>query len=571
MMVNFLAPLLKKKNRQIGAQSSPQAAADGEKRIALIPAKMMESDGLVEHTEMRRWYWQGFGSALVENIFKTLWVFTPLCLFWAFCFSVAQVQFYGLTALLHFQYLYSVAICSFVACLFASLIGSMFAMVRVQTGAYTPFPGEIFLGESGFAYYVGQEKKIVPWQDIQLAETREYVYRGIRRGPVIEIQVKNDDKKDIGKFNLRETARRLIFTDGLKRSFHFFDPLTKKIPVNKYTSTCLRLPVDLFGFDADYRRFLKALKENIGTEAFQCIEPEATTALPEIDSFTSLWLDELRKSAGGNAARRLDAGHQLQDGRYTIEDVIGYGGFSVVYAARGGNGEKSAIKELLINSGGTRASKEAILKQIVNEIEILKTLDHPNVVKCADYFIDAGRIYIVMQALEGKNLRDYVSDKGALPEATLIEIGRQCCSILTYLHERSKPLMHRDFTPDNLIWDGKTVKLVDFNVAEEVNTSASQTIVGKHSYLAPEQWCGNFNATGDLYQLGGTLFFLATGRDPEPLTQSRPASHNSSLSQGFDNIVTKLTAKECEDRYATACDTNAAFQSLGTGQEVVQS
>ena len=224
----------------------------------------------------------------------------------------------------------------------------------------------------------------------------------------------------------------------------------------------------------------------------------------------------------------------------------------------------------MINSGGTRASKESILKQIVREIEILKTLDHPNIVKCLDYFIDSGRIYIVMQALQGQNLRDFVNGGGPLPEATVTLIGRQCCSILSYLHNRPKPLMHRDFTPDNLIWDGQTAKLVDFNVAEEVNTTTSPTIVGKHSYLAPEQWYGNFDATGDLYQLGGSLFFLATGSDPEPLTQSRPKRFRPELSEGFDQIVSRLTAKASEDRYSSAAEAKVAFDYASPAERSAQ-
>ncbi|MBU6455540.1 MAG: serine/threonine protein kinase [Cyanobacteria bacterium REEB67] len=568
MIANFLATLFNQKYLRISTQSAPIQVVDSEKRAALLPAKLTESDGFVGQSEMRRWYWQSFGVGFAESFGRILWVLLPLYLSWALYFSIEQVHFYGIFSLLHFQYLHVLATGSLVMGMTAAFIAPMLTVLGTQNQSYTSFPGEIFIGETGFSYYVGKKKEHVSWQDVQLAETKEYIYRGIRRGAIIEIQVKPDEKSDFFSLNPYRLAHKLIFIDGFKRSFHFFDPDKKKIPVNKYTSTCLRLPVDLFGFDADYRCFLRALKDNIG-DAFQCTVPETTAALPEIDSFTSLWLDELRKNTGSNTARTLSVGHQLQSGRYTVKDVIGYGGFSIVYSALGENQEKLAIKELLINSGGTRASKEAILKQIVNEIEILKTLDHPNIVKCIDYFIDGRRIYIVMQALEGKNLRDFVSEHGKLSEATLSKIGRQCCSILSYLHERPKPLMHRDFTPDNLIWDGQCVKLVDFNVAEEANTSASQTIVGKHSYLAPEQWCGNFTAAGDLYQLGGTLFFLATACDPEPLTQSRPAKQAQNLSVAFDSIVAKLTAKEAEERYATASDTRAAFDALEAALGVV--
>ena len=298
-------------------------------------------------------------------------------------------------------------------------------------------------------------------------------------------------------------------------------------------------------------------------QVFQCnltIQPQASS---EADNFTTLWLKDLHLPQSSSSQRVLATGHSLQNGRYYITGVLGYGGFSVVYAAQSvAEGAGVAIKEVIVNSGGTRASKEIILKHIVAEIELLKTLDHPNIVKCLDFFIDGGRIYIVLQALEGQNLRKFVNQSGALPEADIIDIGLQSCSILSYLHSRKTPVMHRDFTPDNLIWDGREVKLVDFNVAEEVTANSSQTIVGKHSYLAPEQWCGNFTTAGDLYQLGCSLYFLATAQDPEPLTQSNPAALRPDLSETLCSIISKLTARESASRFASASDTALQLQGL---------
>jgi serine/threonine protein kinase len=273
---------------------------------------------------------------------------------------------------------------------------------------------------------------------------------------------------------------------------------------------------------------------------------------------------------------------------------------SVVYSARTTDGARVAVKEIVINSGGTRDSKEAILRRILTEVELLRKLDHPNIVRCIDFFSDSGRFYIVLEACEGKNLRDYVLENGALSERAAIEIGIQCCAMLTYLHGMDPPIIHRDFTPDNMVrassvrpdiphdhhleahqhlgtpqhletprrdetTEGSLIRLIDFNVAEHANAgSSSQTIVGKHCFLAPEQWCGTFTVSGDVYQLGCTLYFLVTGQDPEPLKSCDPPD---SLSPEFRAIIRKLTAREVADRYSHASEVAAALGALPSAKE----
>src|SRR5581483_5192636 len=101
---------------------------------------------------------------------------------------------------------------------------------------------------------------------------------------------------------------------------------------------------------------------------------------------------------------------------------------------------------------------------------------------------------------------------------------QQMCEILAYLHGLEPPVVHRDFTPDNLmITDDGTLKLLDFNVAMSAdNAATSSTAVGKHAYMAPEQFRGLPEPKSDIYSLGATLHFLLTGRDPEPISVSHP-------------------------------------------------
>jgi|GEM_PF-2054667 len=552
--------------------STEPPLAPGESRIPLLPSKMMESDGLVKASEARFWFWKCVINSYTSSMAKVLALTGPLYTAWAILMAISQSHYYGLASLTHAPFLYLLAVGNLFALFYTFLFAFVLSGLRVSPHTYTPFPDSVYLSKTGFAF--GSPRRFISWDKVLMAKTQRLQFRGQRECQVLELYL--DGKPYVAKQNAFQKLAGMLEIDGLQRKHHFMQLESKKSPENIYEGMCLRLPLELFAFDADCQKFLRAMREHVPLEAVQTQLPanlDAAEAGGSGSGFTEMWLSELRSPQSANTNRLLDVGHKLQNGLYELTGVLGYGGFSVVYSAKrcdeadaleseGARPASVAIKEVIINSGGTRASKESILRQIVSEIELLKTLDHPNIVNCLDYFIDSGRIYIVMQALQGNNLRNLVDEAGPMSEKDLLCIAGQCCSILNYLHTRAKPLMHRDFTPDNLIWDGATVKLVDFNVAEEINTSASQTIVGKHCFLAPEQWCGNFGPAGDLYQLGCTLYYLATGKDPEPLAQSNPATLRDDLPESFCGMVRKLTALEAADRFATAGDIARELESI---------
>jgi serine/threonine protein kinase len=125
--------------------------------------------------------------------------------------------------------------------------------------------------------------------------------------------------------------------------------------------------------------------------------------------------------------------------------------------------------------------------------------------------------------------------------------------ILAYLHEQEETIIHRDFTPDNMILkaDG-TIAIIDFGAANFFLGTATGTMIGKQAYIAPEQLRGKANPQSDLYALGGSLFFLLTGEDPEPLAVSQPALVNRQINPELDKLVSALTQMEVEDRLQSA-------------------
>jgi serine/threonine protein kinase len=143
------------------------------------------------------------------------------------------------------------------------------------------------------------------------------------------------------------------------------------------------------------------------------------------------------------------------------------------------------------------------------------------------------------------------------------------CDVLEYLHSLSPPVVHRDFTPENLILnrDGKLV-LIDFNVAQQREWTTTGTVVGKHAYLPPEQFRGQPCEQSDLYAMGATIFYLCTGKDPEPISCSHPSKQNPVVDNVLDKIVSTLTAIELSDRYAAIADVRNAFEQANGGREL---
>ena len=129
----------------------------------------------------------------------------------------------------------------------------------------------------------------------------------------------------------------------------------------------------------------------------------------------------------------------------------------------------------------------------------------------------------------------------------------QLCDALGYLHSLTPPIIHGDIAPDNVILrpDG-TIKLLDFAAAQELSRNRTSTVIGKHAYMAPEQFKGMPDAKSDLYSLGCTIYFLLTGIEPEALTELHPKTFVPSVSDAMDKIVYCATQFESAERTSDA-------------------
>ncbi|CAN5633801.1 hypothetical protein BH10CYA1_BH10CYA1_45330 [soil metagenome] len=286
---------------------------------------------------------------------------------------------------------------------------------------------------------------------------------------------------------------------------------------------------------------------------------EVITALqPPCDfSYTELWMEALTAPPKREKLKPLIDGALLRANQYTVVNMLGVGGQGTAYVAEDAlSAQTVVLKEFLLPVYVDVSARRRALETFEKEARLLKELSHSNVVKLLDYFIEDHRAYLVLEHIDGKSLRSLVNQEGRLGEEQVRQLAKQMCEILAYLHSQSPPVVHRDFTPDNLILrkDG-ALKLIDFNVAQQSDASSVlSSVVGKPNYLSPEQFRGLPVPQSDIYALGACLQFLLTGEDPVAILSSNPSQTRDDVSQLISNIVQKATEPELSKRFLTASE-----------------
>lgn len=280
---------------------------------------------------------------------------------------------------------------------------------------------------------------------------------------------------------------------------------------------------------------------------------------PDKHNYTELWLQALSAAPRRERLKPLEPGLTLKDGAYTVEKTIGTGGQGHAYLAGVQDHASSVVlKEFILPVYVELDVRKAALAQFENEARILKGLEHDGIVQLLDFFVEDHRAYLVLEHIEGISLRQLVQERGPLSEEELLTFSRQMCDILKHLHGQDPPVVHRDFTPDNLIVrkDGKLI-LIDFNVAKRTETGSLGTVVGKHAYMSPEQFRGETVIQSDIYSMGASLFYLATGREPEPISRSSLSGLREDMDIRVNEIIEKATAPDHCERFADVAEIKA--------------
>lgn len=259
----------------------------------------------------------------------------------------------------------------------------------------------------------------------------------------------------------------------------------------------------------------------------------------------------------------LQVGHVLA-GRFRVDEQIGAGGMGAVYRAHDAlRDEDIALKVML---PGLLASEQA-KQRFMNEAKIALRLRHPGIVSVHDVQADGAFLFLTMELLKGRTLRDAMEDKkraGAeWTEAEVLGVIRPVCEALGYAHQYT---VHRDVKPEN-VWlseDG-SIKLMDFGIARVLSGSQmtqTSAVMGTAYYMAPEQLVGarDVDHRADQYAIGVMLYEMFTGRIPagriEPLSEARP-----DLSYALTLTADRALAGKVEERYATDTELIAALNA----------
>jgi hypothetical protein len=204
--------------------------------------------------------------------------------------------------------------------------------------------------------------------------------------------------------------------------------------------------------------------------------------------------------------------------RYLIDRLLGGGGMGMVYLARDQrlSDRPCAIKEMVDHFIDPNQRIEAN-EYFAREADTLAQLKHPAIPAISDRFDDQNRHYLVMEYVQGRNLEEELAVRGGpLPEGLILDVARQLCDVLAYLHGLQPPLIYRDMKPSNVMLtaEGRAV-LVDFGIARLFKAQGKGTMIGTLGFAPPEQYQGVADPRSDIYSLGATLHYILTGRDPE--------------------------------------------------------
>lgn len=284
---------------------------------------------------------------------------------------------------------------------------------------------------------------------------------------------------------------------------------------------------------------------------------------------------------------------------YRILEKLGGGGMGVVYKAEDTRLARPVALKFLPEA---LAQDRKFVERFRREAHAASVLDHPNICAVHDIEEQDGRLFIVMQYVEGQTLKDRVAAHALKPDE-VVELGIELADALEVAHAHG--IIHRDIKPANImVTERGQAKILDFGLAklaQEVATEVSEgtlpdlappspaapgslqdtlsragTTVGTPAYMSPQQVCGqSLDPRTDLFSLGSVLYEMATrrrafeGASREAIleavlihTPPPPSRTNPEYSPAFDEIIRKLLEKDRELRYQTAADVRADLKRL---------
>lgn len=249
-----------------------------------------------------------------------------------------------------------------------------------------------------------------------------------------------------------------------------------------------------------------------------------------------------------------------------IEELLGRGGMGAVYRARQKSLDRPVALKILPPE---IASRPGFADRFAREAQALARLSHPNIVTVFDFGQSGPYAFLVMEHIDGVNLRQVLSDGHLTPEEAL-GIVPQLCDALQFAHGYG--VVHRDIKPENILLDTRGhVKIADFGLAklagetgDRLDLTGTATVVGTMYYMAPEQveHPGRVDHRADIYSLGVVFYEMLTGE--LPLGRFQPPSQRVQVDVRLDKVVLRTLEKEPELRYGSAGEVKTDVHEIET-------
>ncbi|HWI04501.1 MAG TPA: protein kinase, partial [Acidimicrobiales bacterium] len=253
--------------------------------------------------------------------------------------------------------------------------------------------------------------------------------------------------------------------------------------------------------------------------------------------------------------------------RYRLVRHLARGGMAEVYVAEDKLLNRTVAVKVLFPE---LAHDEAFVERFRREARAAASLNHHNIVSVYDFGEDEGSWFIVMEYVEGPNLREIIRSDGQMDPAQAAELGAEVAAALAAAHAQG--IIHRDVKPANVLIadDTGTVKVADFGIARAAGArqglTMPGTVLGTATYLSPEQAQGaEVDFRTDVYSLGMVLYEMLAGKPPftgdspvavayQQLNQTAPppSTHNPDVPPALDAIVMKAMSKNPDERQGTA-------------------
>ena len=289
----------------------------------------------------------------------------------------------------------------------------------------------------------------------------------------------------------------------------------------------------------------------------------------------------------------LPCNTQLQNGKYTIEKILGQGGFGITYLATHNLfGKKVAIKEFFFKEFCERESNgltvtvptqknreqvERLKTKFLKEARMILSLNHPNIIRVMDVFEENGTSYYAMEYIEGETVSSYIKRYGPMTEEYALSVIGNVANALAYLHQ--KGINHLDVKPANIMMDyqNNRVILIDFGISKQYDTrtgdGTTTTQVGvSHGFSPLEQYndggVATFSPQSDIYALGATLYKMITGKTPPnaiELSQQGGMAVPGSISSNVANAIVLAMLPIKQDRPASI----AQWMAILEGKDVI--